>query len=150
MRYKFATAKVEKLTVTDVQQSYLKRIARIPKLRSQIRLILGKFLWQPLEISDFNEKAQNWIKRSAGVTSEQELQSFCLAESKNYLNPDTVQWRIFVFEDYSPTHSLILVQCHGSLFGELSRIIKQIQAFNPYKALSKPKEQWPEQRQSLI
>ncbi len=44
-KYMFAMAKVDKLTTSQVQTDYLKRIARIPKLKSFVKIFLGKFLW---------------------------------------------------------------------------------------------------------
>ncbi len=140
---------MDRLTVADVKQSYLKRIARKPKLRSYIRLLFGKYLWQPIDAEEFLERADGWIKIADGVTTEEELKVFCKTKLSEYLEPNSVQWRIFVFEDYSPNNSVILIQCHGSLYSELSRIIKIIKPFNPDKAPTKPKELWPEQRVTL-
>ena len=101
---------------------------------------MGKYLWQPLTTQEFYERADNWIRKANEVTTDEELKIFCQTRLSKYLKRETVQWRIFVFEDYSPKNSLIVLQCHGSLYSELSRIIKLIKPFNPDLAPTKPKE----------
>ena len=100
---------MDRLTVADVKQSYLKRIARKPKLRSYIRLLFGKYLWQPIDAQEFLERADGWIKIADGVTTEEELKIFCKTRLSEYLEPNSVQWRIFVFEEFGSNNSVILI-----------------------------------------
>ena len=47
-KFVFAFAKVQKLTTSQLRKDYGKRIARILKLRSCIRIFLGRYLWLPM------------------------------------------------------------------------------------------------------
>ena len=60
-KFVFVMAKVDKLTTASLRRDYGKRIARIPKLRSIIRIFLGRYLWLPLSEEEIIAKIENKI-----------------------------------------------------------------------------------------
>ena len=151
-----AWAKVDKLTAAQFKRDYSKRIARIPKLRSVVRVFLGRYLWLPLSEHELLSKLDTLItKNKVWAHTDDQLRQIYREGYSHYDPLKTAEkplWAIHIIENFSDTQSAYVVQCHGALYADLRRIFKPLRKMQMDDATQndKPKENWPQQRSEFV
>lgn len=80
--------------------------------RSKVVKILGTWWFKEISYEDMNNQRDNLITIKTGIHNEKQLADFMAKEQSIRDDLDNVQWRCFLFEDYSPTESIFVYKAH--------------------------------------
>ena len=118
------TAKVEKFSSEEFTDDYFKRVMRDEKLGAKVITFLGHKYWKPCEEAR-KRKAEIFIPGASDVKSKQDLNKFCKLIERDRFEGDTfVNWKIYLFPDYSAEESAYVVIGHICLKNNIERVFK--------------------------
>lgn len=118
------TAKVEKFSLDEFTDDYFKRAMRDEKLGAKVVTFLGHKYWKPCEEAR-SRKVEIFIPGASEVKSKQDLNKFCKLIERDRFEGDTfVNWKIYIFPDYSAEESAYVVTGHICLKKNIERVFK--------------------------
>lgn len=113
----------EKFDAEEFSDLVIKRARLFPRLKSRVVKLLGKYMFQMMDESEFLANKERYCSIHSGVHTEEELAEFmtnvqCVREPL-----DWVQWRIYLFPDYGENESVMIYKVHHSLADGIATIL---------------------------
>lgn len=110
-----AFQKIEKVDTDKFRATILEKSFQFSRLQSKVVFWLGRPFFKLLSRDVVTKNAKKIIISKTGVHNEKELASFMALQQSVRDRYDFVQWRVFLFEDYTPTESLFVFKVHHSV-----------------------------------
>jgi len=81
-------------------------------MRSRIVKFAGTWWFKEIPMVEMNKQRDKLVQVRSGVHNEKQLADFMSKEQSIRDELDNVQWRCWLFPDYSPTESMFVFKVH--------------------------------------
>ena len=118
-----AFQKVEKFQADKFKMAQIKKAFQFTRLKSKVVKFLGRIWFKELPEEYILQNINRCMIQKSGVHNEKQLAEFMEKEQAIREPYDFVQWRVYIFEDYSATESLFVFKIHHSVADGIAIIL---------------------------